>query len=137
MEICSTPQRFFPHLCAALIPLQLTASANLLGFTSPSSPSTRSVLCYILAPVLFIGPLYTTYLDRCLPFQYYGKNSLGLGSAERSDGMLDCLRVLWVRPQVGGDDVEKVKAWNLEQRRWIELRNCIAVSPIYPQAEYR
>lgn len=44
--------------------------------------------------------------------------------------MLDCLRVLWTRTREGTDESERVMLRNLEQRRWIELRNCVAVSPL-------
>lgn len=106
-----------------LILSQLNASASLLGFSA-----SRQIIPYILAPLLFIGPLYTTYLDRSLPFQHFGRQSLGLGSAQRYDGMMDCLRVLWTRKREGVDEGEKMMLRNLEQRRWIELRNCVAVS---------
>ncbi len=32
-----------------------------------------TALAFILAPILFLGPLYTTYLDQELPWQRYGR----------------------------------------------------------------
>ncbi|KAJ9100968.1 hypothetical protein QFC19_005364 [Naganishia cerealis] len=118
----------------------IDAASVLLGFTSPPTPGSLHrpfLLPYILAPLLFIGPLYTTYLDKGLPFQRFGRSSLGFGSSTRNDGMLDCLRVFWTR---AGDDekdpVEKMKSGDLEQRRWIELRNCVA-GPVSEELVFR
>ena len=106
-----------------LTPPQLKASASYLGLST-----SCQILPCILAPLLFVGPLYTTFLERSLPFQQFGRQSLGLGSAQRCDGLLDCLRVLWTRREKGKAEDEKTALRNLEQRRWIELRNYIAVS---------
>jgi hypothetical protein len=110
---------------------QINATSTLLGFTPPSASSIISrqfLLALILPPLLFIGPLYTTYLDKALPFQQFGKASLGLGSSTRNDGMLDCLRVFWTRAGDEKELVQRMNSRNLQQRRWIELRNCVAVS---------
>ncbi|KAJ9099271.1 hypothetical protein QFC21_004152 [Naganishia friedmannii] len=117
----------------------INATSTLLGFTaraSPPFPTRHSPLPYILAPLLFIGPLYTTYLDKALPFQQFGRASLGLGSSTRNDGMLDCLRVFWTRGGDEVDPVERMKSRNLQRRRWIELRNCVA-GPVSEEIVFR
>ncbi|GHJ90331.1 hypothetical protein NliqN6_6733 [Naganishia liquefaciens] len=109
----------------------LAASTSLLGLSTP-----RQILPYILAPFLFAGPLYTAFLERSLPLQSLGRQSLGLGSPERCDGLLDCLRVLWTRKKNGQDGCEKAMSFDLERRRWIEMRNYIA-GPISEELMFR
>ena len=46
---------------------QIRPTLRLLGI--PTALSAPSLLPYLLAPALLLGPLYATFLDRALPFQ--------------------------------------------------------------------
>lgn len=123
----------------------LRDSFRLLGLSpvsvllsSPASSSTvtkitMTLLPYLLAPTLFLGPLYCAFLDQELPWQRWG----------RGWALFDLFRLFSLSSRRGQGSTGRGGSKNGKERRgdqanadadasrWIELRNYVAVSGAY------
>ena len=88
------------------------------------------LLPYLLAPVLFTGPILTSALEKTWPGQTYGRRLFSL----KDGGVWDCLALAlpgFVRNgwnALRGERADEEVSPAVERRRWVEMRNYIVVS---------
>lgn len=82
---------------------QISPTLRLLGIptrlTLASFLTPNTFLPYLLAPTLLLGPLFATYLDRCLPFQRFSPSTNDIG-------LIEFRNYLVVRPLSSSSDFD-------------------------------